>query len=147
MQDCIEVQLSRVVIQYKREDQFVHLSEKNGSRTFPIVIGFHEVEEIQRKLRKKESVRPMTHDLVGRVLAAVGYRLDRIVISELRDHTFYANLVLVQDTADPDDETAKTESVDCRPSDAIALAVQTGARIFVARAVMDAVALASDATG
>ncbi len=136
--DLIEVELARVVIQQKGDQQYIHLREKGGSRAFPIVIGFHEVEEINRKLCGIQAPRPLTHDLVGRVLKTLGWRLSRVIITELRDGTFFANLVLspgeVQTAADGD------RAVDCRPSDAIALAVQTNARMFVARAVLDTVA-------
>ena len=135
--DLIEVELARVVIQQKGDQQYVHLREKGGGRSFPIVIGFHEVEEINRKLAGLQSQRPLTHDLIGRVLKTLGYRLHRVLITELRDATFFANLAVIPS------ELGKSEPerlIDCRPSDAIALAVQTGARIFVARAVIDEVA-------
>jgi hypothetical protein len=137
--ELVEVELARVVIHQKGDQQFIHLRERNGSRGFPIVIGYNEVEEINRKLCGMQPPRPLTHDLVGRILAALGHRLRRVVINELREGTFYATLTLVpRDTG-----TAGTEAeriVDCRPSDAIALAVQTGAPILVARDVFEAVA-------
>ena len=77
MSEVIEVQLSRVVIQEKDDQQFLHLTEKHGHRTFPIVIGFNEAAEINRKLRGVESPRPMTHDLITRVMGAVGWHLSR----------------------------------------------------------------------
>jgi len=136
--DLVEVELARVVIQQKGEQQYIHLREKQGSRTFPIVIGFHEVEEINRKLCGIQAPRPLTHDLVGRVLKVLGWRLSRVIITELRDGTFFANLVLT--AAEVETASEQERRVDCRPSDAIALAVQTGARMFVARDVLDAVA-------
>jgi bifunctional DNase/RNase len=134
--DLIEVELSRVVIQQKGDQQYIHLREREGGRTFPIVIGFNEVEEINRKLNGIQAPRPMTHDLVGRVLETLGWKITRVVITELRESTFYANLILVPMVG----SKAEERPVDCRPSDAIALAVQTGARIFVARDVLDVVA-------
>lgn len=137
--DLVEVELARVVIHQKGDQQYIHLRERNGSRGFPIVIGFHEVEEINRKLHGVQPPRPLTHDLVGRILATLGQRLHRVVISELREGTFYATLVLVP--RDAGTAAAGSErTVDCRPSDAIALAVQTGAPILVARDVFDQVA-------
>ena len=80
------------------------------------------------------------HDLVGRILSSLGHRLHRVIISELREGTFYATLILL-----PSDKgtggDADQRTVDCRPSDAIALAVQTGAPILVARDVFEAVAI------
>ncbi len=132
MSDVLEVQLSRVVIQEKEDQQFIHLQEKDGHRSFPIVIGFNEAAEINRKLRGYESPRPMTHDLIARIVEAVESRITKIIISDLRESTFFATLVI--------DAEDGEKYVDCRPSDAIALAVQTQARIFVARKVLDLVA-------
>ncbi|MCA8955636.1 MAG: bifunctional nuclease family protein [Planctomycetes bacterium] len=128
----IEVQLTRVVIQEKDHQQYIHLTERGGARSFPIVIGFNEAMEINRKLHREESQRPLTHDLITRILGSLGFRIARVVINDLRDATFYATLVL--------DNGAEEKLLDCRPSDAIALAVQTRARIFVAPKVLDAVA-------
>lgn len=137
--ELVEVELARVVIHQKGDQQYIHLRERHGSRGFPIVIGYNEVEEINRKLCGVQPPRPLTHDLVGRILAALDHHLQKVVINELRDGTFYALLVLVPKNAPPGQPPAE-RSVDCRPSDAIALAVQTGAPIHVARAVFDEVA-------
>jgi bifunctional DNase/RNase len=135
--DLVDVELARVVIHQKGEQQYIYLRERQGGRGFPIVIGYHEVEEINRKLCRVQAPRPLTHDLVGRVIAGLGHRLQKVVISELREGTFYAQLVLVRQGDAGGDPPV---TVDCRPSDAIALAVQTGASIHVARAVFDEVA-------
>ncbi len=131
-EDLVEVELSRVVIQEKDDHQFVHLRERDGKRTFPIVIGFNEVAEINRKLRGVEVARPLTHDLIGRVLESLDATLERVVINELRDSTFYATLVLRRNGTE--------RLVDCRPSDAICLAVQTRTQIYVSKQVLDQVA-------
>jgi bifunctional DNase/RNase len=138
--DLVEVELARVVIHQKGDQQFIHLRERHGNRGFPIVIGFHEVEEINRKLCGVQPPRPLTHDLMGRVFLALGHRLQRIVINELRDSTFHAQLVLAPRDAGTAAAAGDEKTVDCRPSDAIALAVQTGAPMYVARAVFEALA-------
>lgn len=138
--DLVEVELARVVIHQKGDQQFIHLRERRGNRGFPIVIGYNEVEEINRKLCGVQPPRPLTHDLVGRILAALDHRLHRVIISELRDSTFYATLVLVPRDAGTA-ATGTEKLVDCRPSDAIALAVQTGAPILVARDVFESQAV------
>jgi hypothetical protein len=132
--DLVEVELARVVIHQKGDQQYIHLRERHGNRGFPIVIGFHEVEEINRKLSGMKPPRPLTHDLIGRIVSALDHRILRVVINDLREGTFYANLVLVP----KDNPQGPQRNVDCRPSDAIALAVQTGAPILVAREVFDA---------
>jgi bifunctional DNase/RNase len=139
--DLVEVELARVVIHQKGDQQFIHLRERKGSRSFPIVIGFNEVEEINRKLCGVQPPRPLTHDLMGRVFHALGHRLQRVVINELRDSTFYAQLVLAPADVGTKAPTAAEKTVDCRPSDAIALAVQTGAPMYVARPVFESLAV------
>lgn len=134
--DLVEVELARVVIHQKGDQQFIHLRERNGSRGFPIVIGYTEVEEINRKLCGTAPQRPLTHDLIGRVIATLGHRLHRVIINEMREGTFYAQLVLVPRDAGTSSTTEQI--IDCRPSDAIALAVQTSAPILVAREVFEA---------
>ena len=137
--DLVEVELARVVIHQKGDQQFIHLRERHGNRGFPIVIGYNEVEEINRKLCGVQPPRPLTHDLVGRILATLGHRLHRVIISELRDSTFYATLVLLP--RDAGTSPGGEKLVDCRPSDTIALAVKTGAPILVARDVFDSQAV------
>lgn len=132
MEDLVEVELSRMVLHAKEEQQCVYLRARDEDRAFRIVIGGYEAAEIHRKVCGDSLRRPMPHDLIGRILQVTGYRLDRVVVTALRDDTFYAELHLVG----PDGEKA----VDCRPSDGIALAVQTKAKIYAARDVLDAVA-------
>jgi bifunctional DNase/RNase len=130
--DLIEVELARVVLQEKGDSQYIHLRDRSNGRTFTIVIGWNEAAEINRKLCDQQTQRPLTHDLIGRILATVGWRLARVIVNELRDNTFFAVLVLV----DPD---GVEKTVDCRPSDAIALAVQFKAALFVAKEILDQV--------
>ena len=126
--ELVEVELARVVIHQKGDQQFIHLRERHGPRSFPIVIGFNEVEEINRKLCGVEPPRPLTHDLVGRILQSLEHRLHRVIISELREGTFYATLILVPRGEEATSSNQRT--VDCRPSDAIAI-VLTFARLVV----------------
>ena len=100
MEDTVEMQLSRVIIQDKHDQQYIQLQERSGERTFPIVIGFNEAWEIHRKLRKLRAPRPMTHDLIGRVISQLQHELHRVVITELKDSTFYAVLVLIDETGE-----------------------------------------------
>lgn len=132
MEDLVEVELARIILQTKGEQQYIHLRVRGEERSFPILIGFYEAAEIHRKLSGEKMRRPMTHDLLGRVLKAADGVLEKVVISELRDETYFACLhILVGD---------EEKIVDCRPSDAIALAVQLQAPIFVSRSVLDVAA-------
>ena len=137
----VQMELSRIIISEVNDQQVVYLKEVEGDRTFPILIGLFEATSIDRRVKHHQSPRPLTHDLMGRVFHALGHRLQRIVINELRDSTFHAQLVLAPADAGTAAATADEKSVDCRPSDAIAMAVQTGAPMYVARAVFEALAV------
>jgi uncharacterized protein len=128
----IEMQLSRIVIRETSDQQCVYLREKGGARQFPIVIGIFEAMAIDRKVRDRGTQRPMTHDLLASVVRALDGSLDRVVVSDLRDNTFFASLRFRR----PDGREAE---VDARPSDAIALAVHLGAPIFVEDRVLETV--------
>jgi len=134
----IEVVLSRIVIRETSDQQRIYLREKGGARQFPIVIGIHEAAAIDRKVRDLVPPRPMTHDLMAAVIDALGARLEKVVISELRQNTFYARMHLVRQDAD------EAVEVDARPSDAIAVSVHLGAPIFVDEAVLEDVLASPD---
>ena len=107
----------------------VLLKAEDSPRYLPIWIGHPEAAAILMKLQNAELPRPMTHDLITNILTDLSARLARVLVTELKDNTFYAVLQLV--TADGEIE------VDSRPSDAIALAVRTDAPIFAARDLLD----------
>lgn len=99
-------------------------------RLLPILIGAPEAAAIHTAVEGIEPPRPLTHDLAVLIFQTLGARLDRVVITEMREHTFYAELHL---------HTAAGESVvGCRPSDAVALAVRCGADIFASEELLDA---------
>lgn len=124
-----ECELTRIVLRDTTEEQYIFLREKGGQRRlFPIVIGRFEARAIDRRIRNQAFPRPMTHDLLAAVIEAAGTTLERVEITELKEGTFFAALHLKRDT-----ETVK---VDARPSDAIAVAVRTGAPLFVAEDVI-----------
>lgn len=112
----------------------VLLKTADENRYLPIWVGQAEAAAILSKLQNQTSVRPMTHDLMADVLGELDAELVRIVVTELRENTFYARLTLVQNGVEYD--------IDSRPSDAIALAVRFGAPIFAAAEVVDENAVA-----
>ncbi len=126
----IEVELSKIIIDEKRQDQIIVLKEKNGPRQFPIVIGFLEASSIKMKLSGIEVQRPLTHDLLAATIKQLDAHLDRLVIDKLVDNTFHAKLIIR--AAD-----GKARTIDSRPSDGIALAVRAGAPIFVEEEVLN----------
>ena len=127
----IHMELARVLIRETADSHVVELREKDGERTFPIVIGLVEAAAIERRLMGQEPPRPQTHELMASVIEALGAKIDHVLISDLHDHTFFARLVLRQGDEFVD--------IDSRPSDAIALGVATDVPIYVAEHVLDEV--------
>ena len=132
----VEMELTRILIAETRDGQIIVLKEKNGERAFPIVIGYFEAAAIDRHVKEVPMPRPLTHDLLSNVIKAFGGKLERVVVNDLRDNTFYGRLIIKRD--------GETIDVDSRPSDAIALAVQNGAPIFVEEHVLDEVTKSFD---
>ena len=130
----IQVELSKIIIDEKRQDQIIVLKEKKGDRQFPIVIGFLEASSIKMKISGLEVPRPMTHDLLVSVIAQFDAKLSSVVIDQMVNNTFHAKLELLT----KDD---KKKIIDSRPSDGIALAVRTGASIFVEEEVLKKTAI------
>jgi bifunctional DNase/RNase len=124
-----EVELSRIIINETSDQQIIVLKERNGQRSFPIVIGIVEIFAIDRRLKGIKPPRPMTHDLLGSVIENLGANIEKIVINDLRNHTFYAEIYLSLN--------GRTIQIDSRPSDAIALGVASNAPIYVAEHVFD----------
>jgi len=104
------------------------LREVYGKRRLPIIIGAFEAQAIALELEGISPPRPLTHDLLKSIITNVGATVTEIVIDELRDNTFFAKIIL--------DVSTIENSVDARPSDAIALAVRTGVPIYVEEEVM-----------
>src|SRR5712671_3014157 len=88
----IQVELSRIIIDEKRQDQVIVLKEKAGERQIPIVIGFMEASSIKIKLSGVDVPRPLTHDLLMQVIEAFGGTLEKVVIDKLVNNTFYAKI-------------------------------------------------------
>jgi len=125
----IEVELSRIIINETSDQQIIVLKERHGQRSFPIVIGIVEIFAIDRRLKGIKPPRPMTHDLLDDVIEHLGANIEKIVINDLRNHTFYAKIYL--------SSNSQTVKIDSRPSDAIALGVASNAPIYVAEHVFE----------
>lgn len=111
----VEMRLSRIIISEINENQFVFLREVEGDRQFPILIGIFEATSIDRRVKDIPRPRPLTHDLLVNCIQQMGGELDSVVIRELREHTYFADLRIKQGDS--------MIRVDARPSDAIAVAV------------------------
>jgi hypothetical protein len=125
----IEVELFQVIITEGSPTQSIVLREKQGARLIPIFIGYAEALAIDRKIKEVQIPRPLTHDLLQSVVESLGAKLERVVLNDLRDGTYYALLCLTHD--------GKKVEVDSRPSDAIALAVRMKTPIFAEEKVLD----------
>lgn len=124
----VRVDLSRILIQDMSEHQIIFLRERDGPREFPIVIGDSEALAIDRRLKGAKRARPMTHDLMADLIEKLHGDLEKIVINDLKEHTFFAKLVLRLN--------GEVVEVDSRPSDAIALGVASDTPIFVSEHVL-----------
>lgn len=125
----LEAELSRIIIDEQSDQQVIVIRERNGARSFPIVIGIVEILAIDRRLKGITPPRPMTHDLLGNIIESLGARIERIVINDLRHHTFYARIHLSLN--------GKSVEIDSRPSDAIALGVARQVPIYVAEHIFE----------
>ncbi len=111
----VQMQLSRIIISEIHEQQVIYLKEVGGPRQFPIMIGIFEATSIDRRVKNVQAPRPLTHDLIVNVVEEMGGELDSVVITELKEHTYFARLRIKMD--------GEIIEIDSRPSDAIAVAV------------------------
>ena len=131
----VEMELVGIRVELPTNAPIVLLREKTGDRRLlPIFIGAPEATAIAYALEGTETPRPMTHDLMKNVLDDLGVTVDQVVVSALKDATFYAELHL--------SANGQTHQISSRPSDAIAIAARTGTPIFAADAVLDEAAYA-----
>jgi bifunctional DNase/RNase len=137
-QNMIDVRLSRIVIRNGTDQQWIFLGEVDGERGFPIIIGSTEAYEIHRVVTKQQPQRPLTHQLAYASIEALGATLQRVDIVDLRNNTFFAQLILSDKSGDP-------AVVDARPSDALALGLRAQCPIRVAESVLEQAR--SDTTG
>ncbi len=125
----IEVVIDSIRISLISQHRIVMLRDVDGDRQLPIWIGPCEAESITLELQDTQIARPLTHDLLKNVIEATKGKISHILINELRDQVFYARLYI--------DINGNLTDIDCRPSDAIALAVRAKVPIFIDEAVMD----------
>ncbi len=111
----VQMELSRIIISEINDQQVIYLKEVDGPRQFPILIGIFEATSIDRRVKGFEAPRPLTHDLLVSVAENLGGEFQSVMISELKEHTYYAKLQIKHE--------GELIEVDARPSDAIAVAV------------------------
>ena len=125
----IEMTIKGLMVDPITNMPIIILRDKDGQRVLPIWVGVFEANAIALQIENIAPPRPMTHDLLRNLLDELGATLRRVVITDLRDNTFYAYLEL--------DQKGETLFLDARPSDALALCLRTRAPVFVHPRVLD----------
>lgn len=134
----IEMELVGVRVQMPTNTPILLLRETGGQRRMvPIYIGGPEAHAIDLALSGTPMARPMTHDLFAEVIDGLGAALERVVVTELKGGTFFAELYLR-------DATGGVQTISARPSDAIALAARTGSPIFAEDALIEEAGIEED---
>ena len=128
----VQMELCRVITSEIGDQQVIYLKEVKGDRTFSILIGYFEASSINRRLLEEPPPRPLTHELLRSTIELLGGHVQDVVISNLKDHTYYAIIRVLQD--------GEMIEVDARPSDAIALSVHYSPvlPVYVSKDVLDA---------
>ncbi len=130
-EDLLEMKVKEVTMDPQGNTPVVILVEPQGHRAFPILIGLFEARAIVFAMEGVATPRPMTHTLLHNILTDLKVEIVRVVITDVQNNTFYATILLRQEQ--------RTFTIDARPSDAIALALQANAPVFVTRKLLDAV--------
>ena len=125
----IEMTIKGLMVDPITNMPIVILKDKGGDRVLPIWVGIFEANAIALQIENVTTPRPMTHDLLRNVIQDLHATVQKIVVCDLQENTFYALIYLLLD--------GNTVAIDARPSDAIALALRTRAPIFVEDAVID----------
>ena len=127
---AVEMELVGIEMERPPNIPCLVLKETEGAgRLLPIFIGSPEATAIALALEEVETPRPMTHDLVKDLLDEIGARIERVTVTEIREATFYAEILVRSGT--------EVHAVSARPSDAVALAVRFGAPVFAEEGVLE----------
>lgn len=129
MPEVYEVKIKGLTLDPLTKMPIIILKDVEGKRSLPIWIGIFEANAIALEIEKVVTPRPMTHDLMIKMLESLGSTISRVIVHDLKDNTFYASVVI--------ERNGNEYKVDSRPSDAIALAVRTGSPILVTQEVME----------
>jgi uncharacterized protein len=132
MNELVAMSIKGLMLDPVSNSPIVVLKDDDDKFFLPIWVGIFEANAIALQLENITTPRPMTHDLLRNMIAELNARVLRIVINDLRDSTFFAQIRLAVGAG-----LDRTLEVDARPSDAIALALRTEAPIYVAQSVLD----------
>lgn len=127
----IEVKIRGLMMDPSSGTPIIILKDVNSETMLPIWVGAYEANAIALEIEKISPQRPMTHDLLRNVILEMGANVERVVVTELRDNTFFAMILMK-------DRVGDSVMIDARPSDAIALALRVDCPIFVNEEVIQA---------
>jgi bifunctional DNase/RNase len=127
----IEVKIRGLMMDPSSGTPIIILKDINSETMLPIWVGAYEANAIALEIEKISPQRPMTHDLLRNVILEMGANVERVVVTELRDNTFFAMIIMK-------DRAGDSVMIDARPSDAIALALRVDCPIFVNEEVIQA---------
>lgn len=127
----IEVKIRGLMMDPSSGTPIIILKDVNSETMLPIWVGAYEANAIALEIEKISPQRPMTHDLLRNVILEMGANVERVVVTELRDNTFFAMIIMK-------DRAGDSVMIDARPSDAIALALRVDCPIFVNEEVIQA---------
>ncbi|HXH41335.1 MAG TPA: bifunctional nuclease family protein [Thermoanaerobaculia bacterium] len=133
MNELVPMSIKGLMLDPVSNSPIVVLKDEEEKFFLPIWVGIFEANAIALQLENVATPRPMTHDLLKSAIAQLDARVTRIVINDLRDSTFFAQIRVIVNRSGADTML----ELDARPSDAIALALRTAAPIFVAQSVLD----------
>ena len=139
MEPFVEVNLVGLIMDQVSKSPVMVLKARDEKKVIPIWIGMSEANAIAMELENVCSPRPMTHDLLKNILCDLQAFLDKVIITDIVESTYYAELHIEQD--------GRQKVIDCRPSDAVALALKNHAKIFVSRQVLETSVLADVFSG
>jgi bifunctional DNase/RNase len=126
----VEVKIGALIMDPNTNNPIVVLKGVESESILPIWVGAYEANAIALEIEKIVPQRPMTHDLLRNLIIETGLKIQRVIINDLRDNTFYALIEM-------SGENGNTITLDARPSDAIALALRLDCAIFVEQKVLD----------
>lgn len=132
----VEVKIGALIMDPNSNSPIVVLKGVDSDTILPIWVGAFEANAIALEIEKIVPQRPMTHDLIRNLITEIGYKVIRVIITDLRENTFYASIELA-------DDGGKIVALDARPSDAIALALRSDCAIFAEQKVLDISAASS----
>ncbi|MEI6613309.1 MAG: bifunctional nuclease family protein [Chrysiogenales bacterium] len=129
MEKLVEVSIVGLIMDQLSKSPVMVLKPLNDKKIIPIWIGISEANAIALELENIPSPRPMTYDLLKSIMGNLEAVLTKVIITAIIENTYYAELYIEKD--------GQTKTIDCRPSDAVALALKIGAKIYVSRQVLE----------